>query len=81
MEEPVQIKGMDSWNQFFKSGKVEDYLQYVSQQSSLQQDTEISYHKAVEHDIHGTQTMLQQDLGGNECCSPNDYDHKGNQMK
>lgn len=42
MEEPVQIKGMDSWNQFLKSGKVEDYLQYVSQQSSLQQDTEIS---------------------------------------
>ena len=42
MEEPVQIKGMDSWNQFFKSGKVEDYLQYVSQRSSIQQDTGIS---------------------------------------
>ena len=42
MEEPVQIKGMDFWNQFFKSGKVEDYLQYVSQRSSLLHDTGIS---------------------------------------
>ncbi len=42
MEEQVQIKGMDSWNQFFKSGKVEDYLQYVSQRSSMLQDTGIS---------------------------------------
>lgn len=43
MEEPVQIKGMDSWEQFFKSGRVEDYLNYVSQQNSgLNQDTGIS---------------------------------------
>ncbi len=42
MEEPVQIKSMDSWNQFFKSGKVEDYLQYVSQRSYLEQDAGIS---------------------------------------
>ncbi len=42
MEEPVRIKEMDSWNQFFKSGRVEDYLKYVSQHSSLKQDTGIS---------------------------------------
>ena len=43
MEERLQIKAMDSWNQFFKSGKVEDYLQYVSQHSSsLKQDTGMS---------------------------------------
>lgn len=42
MEERMQIKEMDSWNQFFESGKVEDYLQYVSRRSSLQQDTEDS---------------------------------------
>lgn len=42
MKEQVQIKEMDSWNQFFKSGKVEDYLHYVSQQSSgLKQETGI----------------------------------------
>ena len=33
MKEPWQIKNMDSWNQFFKSGRVEDYLHYVSQAS------------------------------------------------
>lgn len=34
MEERMQIKDMDSWNQFLKSGKVKDYLQYVSQKSN-----------------------------------------------
>lgn len=33
MKEPVQIKEMDSWNQFLRTGRVEDYLQYVSQHS------------------------------------------------
>ena len=42
MKEPVQIKEMDSWNQFFKSGRVEDYLQYVSQHSGISRDTGIS---------------------------------------
>lgn len=43
MEERMQIKDMDSWNQFFKSGKVEDYLHYVSQHSnSLSSETENS---------------------------------------
>ena len=35
MEEQLQIKDMDSWNQFFKSGRVEDYLNYVSQYSGI----------------------------------------------
>ena len=35
MKEPLQIKEMDSWNQFFKSGRVEDYLHYVSQVSGV----------------------------------------------
>lgn len=43
MKEPLQIKDMDSWNQFFRSGRVEDYLHYVSQHSdSLVQRNENS---------------------------------------
>lgn len=43
MKEPMQIREMDSWNQFLKSGRVEDYLNYVSQQEAvLMPDTGIS---------------------------------------
>lgn len=34
MKEPSKIKESDSWNQFFASGKVEDYLNYVSGKST-----------------------------------------------
>lgn len=30
MKEPTKRNGSDSWNQFMKSGAVEDYLAYVS---------------------------------------------------
>lgn len=30
MKEPSQIKESDSWNQFCTSGRIEDYLSYVS---------------------------------------------------
>ena len=30
MKEQDRIKESDSWNQFFASGKVEDYLHYVA---------------------------------------------------
>ncbi len=30
MKEPSKIKESDSWNQFFASGRVEDYLSYVA---------------------------------------------------
>lgn len=30
MKEQSEIKVSDSWNQFFASGKVEDYLNYIA---------------------------------------------------
>lgn len=44
MRETIQRKNQDSWERFFKSGRVEDYLSYVSGTGKSENEDTVTSH-------------------------------------